>query len=263
MVRCICGEKSSRRGRQLNTVYDKFKELKQLTDRIGSVYGTEDFAVYLYALIKMTKPRSVLELGTGLGSTALWAGLALEENGGGVCHTIDNGEAWVDLKSPTLLNQYYRDNYSDYITDLIAAFQLQNQIVFHNEAITQLEYDTQYDIVFCDYAHGPFNCVKLLVDCIPRMQDNAYIFIDSASTLYSSFHTLECTIDLFNQGRVPLTVQELISEEQRQNFIHKIQNCRFDLTHLVENKQRNQNSTAQIKISPIDIVVQPRINIRF
>ena len=48
-----------------------------------------------------------------------------------------------------------------------------------------------------------------------------------------------------------------------EKFKEKVFNSKFELTHIIENKKRNQNSTAQIKIVPIDIMPQPRINVRF
>lgn len=247
----------------MNNVYDKFARLKQFTDNVGKVYGTEDFSIYLYSLVKMTRPSSVLELGTGLGSAALWISLALEENGHGICHTVDNGSEWPSLKSPTLLGDFYREDYVDYIQNTIKHFNLGQRLIFHSETLSDLKFEESYDIIFSDYSHGPFNVVKLLAESIPKMNDNSYIFIDSASTLYSSYHTLESIVDYLNRSKIPQTLLELIPPDQIERFYQKMSRSRFDLTHLIENKNRNQNSTAQIKITPVDIMPQPRINIRF
>ena len=60
--------------------YENFLNLKQFTDRIGPIYGTEDLGIYLYSIVKMLKPKNVIELGTGLGTTMLWISQALVEN---------------------------------------------------------------------------------------------------------------------------------------------------------------------------------------
>src|SRR6056300_582195 len=93
-----------------------FSELKQYTDSIGSIYGTEDFAIYLYSIVKMMKPQTVVELGTGLGSVALWTALALEENKSGVIHTIDDGSEWDRLKTSVgMTTGIYEEKYPEYI----------------------------------------------------------------------------------------------------------------------------------------------------
>ena len=70
--------------------------LLELRNRIGFVYGSEEIAVLLYAMIRRERPAAVLELGTGLGVTALWIAQALKENGGGRIWTLDDGSHWTD-----------------------------------------------------------------------------------------------------------------------------------------------------------------------
>ena len=64
--------------------YERLLKIKKFTDRVGPVYGTEDFGIYLYSVIKMIKPQNVVELGTGLGATMLWSAQALLENNTGI-----------------------------------------------------------------------------------------------------------------------------------------------------------------------------------
>jgi predicted O-methyltransferase YrrM len=243
--------------------YDKLSEIKKLTDEIGQIYGTEDFAIYLYSLVKMSKATNVVELGTGLGSTALWIALALEENQNGILHTIDDGSEWNHLKQArNRFEFYFRDRYSDYINNLIEHFQFSNQIRFYNETIQSLDLNN-IDVLFSDFQHSPYAVMKCLADYLHKMSDNSYIFIDSASTYYPSFHTLNSIIECLNQGKIPKTLIEMIDPKNIHAFHTKIMTSKFELTHVIENKDRNQNSTAQIKILPIDIIPQPRANIRF
>lgn len=243
--------------------YEKFAKLKMLTDRIGTVYGTEDFAIYLYSLVKMTRPKTVLELGTGLGSTALWTALALEENGNGVMHTIDDGSEWSTMRGiDSILGDFYRKNYAEYVKNLISHFELYDHINFINDTISD-NYLDNIDILFCDYSHGPHAVTKLIADYFLKMNPNSFIFIDSASTYYPSFQLLESMISQLNSGKIPFTLKEMVSKDKLQLFQDKVINIKFELTHLIENKNRNQNSTTQIKMIPIDIMPQPRVNIRF
>ena len=57
-----------------------FGKLKEFSDRVGAAYGSEDLALFLYALIKMQKPQCILELGTGDGAATVWMAQALKEN---------------------------------------------------------------------------------------------------------------------------------------------------------------------------------------
>lgn len=244
--------------------YEKFERLKKFSDSIGAVYGTEDFAIYLYSIVKMTKPRTVLELGTGLGTAALWIAQALEENNYGSLYTIDNGNEWERLKpAVTQLVKYYKEEYNDYITNLFHSFKYQGIVKYVNHDIENLNFSDEYDIVFSDFSHSPYYIFKFLAEIIPLMSNNSYIFIDSASTYYSSYHTLESIIDSFNIGKIPYTLLELVHPEQREIFSNRVRNLKFELTHVIENKNRDQNSTAQIKILPFDVMPQPRNNIRF
>ena len=244
--------------------YEKIAKIKSFTDVAGKVHGTEDFSIYLYSIIKMTKPQTILELGTGLGITTLWAALAIEENNTGLIHTIDDGSEWETLgQHRDLFMEYHLHNYSEYVNNLLSTFELSHCVSFYNQKISKFDNLNNIDILFCDYSHGPYSIVKFIADYMTKMNTVSYIFIDSASTYYSSFHTLEATIDILNSGKIPLTLVEMIDPAERNQFTAKVQSSKFELCHLVENKPRNQNSTAQIKISPIDIMPHPRINIRF
>lgn len=236
---------------------DKFSELKKYTDSIGFIYGTEDFSIYLYSIVKMMKPRNVVELGTGLGSAALWTALALEENKSGSILTIDDGSEWDRIKTKVgMTTGIYEEKYSDYINNLIHKFQLEDNIVFWNQRIDTVPVN-DIDILFSDFAHGPFDIVKLIGDYLPKMSDDSYMFFDSASTHYGSYHTLETIVDCFNNGKIPKVFKDINA-----NLKEKIFNCKFQLNHIVENKDRNQNSTACIRIMPVDIFPYPRVNVR-
>ena len=244
--------------------YDRFAKLKEFTDNVGSIYGTEDLAVYLYSIVKMSKPKHVLELGTGFGTTSLWMALALQENGCGILHTVDDGSEWDSLKqAKNAFGEYYNDIYYNYICNLIKTLDLKDEVRFHYSKVEELNYCDEYDIIFSDFSHGPFFITKLIADCLHKMSDDSYIFIDSASTYYPSFQTLNSIIDGLNAGRIPRTLQELIHPNDLSAFKEKVSNSRFELTHLIEKKDRDQNSTAQIRIVPYDTLPQPRVNIRF
>lgn len=243
--------------------YEKLAKIKQYTDRIGEIYGTEDFSVYLYSIIKMTKSKKIVELGSGLFTTTLWAALALEENKFGTIHTIDNGAEWNRMSTLSdSIPAYYKKDYSEFAQNIIKDFRFDNYIKFYYDDIDRFNADN-IDIIFSDYSHGVFAIFSLIAKYLHAMNDNSYIFIDSASTYYPSFNALNVLIETLNKKKIPISLAELIDPNVYEKFIHKVNNSKFEITHIIENKNRNQNSVTQIKIMPDDIMPQPRINVRF
>jgi len=68
-------------------------------------------------------------------------------------------------------------------------------------------------------------------------------------------------IDILNSGKIPRTFYDIANIDVKQ-FLEKVQSSEFKIEHIVENKDRNQNSTCCITIQPIDIFPYPRVNIR-
>lgn len=247
----------------MSNIYETIGSLKRYTDSVGSIYGTEDFSVYLYSMIKMMKPNTVVEFGTGLGSSMLWSALALKENGFGKIVTVDDGSEWYRLKTAReAMLHHYREDYSEFIHGLIKNFELQDNVVFLNKKIDTLNIEN-IDILFSDFAHGVFDVVKLLVDYLPRMSKHSRIYIDSVSTHYPSYMAIERIVDIMNSGKMPRVFSDIDSFKIHSVYLsEKIQNSEFKIEHIVENKDRNQNSTCCITVSPIDIFPHPRKNIR-
>ena len=72
--------------------------LVELRNRIGYVYGSEDTCTLFYALVRRERPVNIVELGAGLGVTALWMAQAVKENGAGRVWTLDDASHWQDPK---------------------------------------------------------------------------------------------------------------------------------------------------------------------
>jgi len=242
-------------------LYEKISHIKQLTDSIGTIYGTEDFSVFLYSLIKMKRPNTVVELGTGVGTAMLWSALAMEENGFGSFITVDDGSEWQRISQVApRFSSYYREDYATYINSLIKTFEFENQIQFVNKRIDVVDVEDTIDILFSDFAHSVYDIVKLLVQYLPKMSADSVLFIDSASTNFSSMSMLEKTVELFNMNQVPLSMLELSSNPHELQQI--VSSHRFSVEHIIENKDRAQNSTAMIRMTPIDIFPHPRVNLK-
>jgi hypothetical protein len=241
--------------------YDKVASVKQFTDNVATIYGTEDFSIYLYSLVKMKRPKTIVELGTGVGSVALWCGLGLEENNLGKIYTVDDGSDWSNLTpAATSFGDLYNSNYKDYITNLLNHFELNNYVVPIHSKIDIVDVDS-IDILFSDFAHSPFDVVKLISYYLPKMSECSSIFIDSASTLYSSYCILEKIVESLNKGMIPRSLLEVCHDVNALERI--VKHSTFRLEHIIENKNRDQNSTARIDICPKDVFPYPRVNMRF
>ncbi len=110
------------------------------------------------------------------------------------------------------------------------------------------------DLLFSDFMHGPGDVLALLGHFLPRMAPASSILIDSASTLLPSYLLLEQLVAQLAQGHVPAALQERCPVD----LGPVMKNRRVILVHLTEAKARDQNSTAWLKIEPVDLLPQPR-----
>jgi hypothetical protein len=223
-----------------------FTKIKQFTDKLQDIsgYGTEDFSIFLYSIIKMRKPKNIVELGTGLGSTMLWSAIACKENGFGQITTIDNGIHWNERVQRDEF--IVEKDYNIFINNIINDNKIQEFVNFKNEDIDTktINNNTNIDILFIDFNHSPVTIKNIMSSAMSRMSKESIIFFDSASTYLPSYLFLESMVDSFNKKRIP---NDFNLDEEAKKFIL---NSRFTLTHLIEKKNRSQNSTAMIQINP-------------
>lgn len=247
-----------------------FERLCALRDAMGWIYGSEDLCVLLYSLVKRARPRTVIELGTGFGVTAAWMGIALRESGLGLIHTYDNGshfcsapgQRFVEALEGPLAESILEpgQGYLDFLGRVFSWAGVEDQVRAHVQDICVLEiarapeFDEGVDILFSDFSHSQESIQALLGAFIPRMSDSASIFIDSASTQRLSYLTLESLICALNQNKIPRALIHGRNEEDSVKLVARIQRSRFRLMHLVEARERAQNSTAWISIEPVDVI---------
>ncbi len=254
--------------------------LAEMNQRIGAVYGSEDLSMLLHALVKMQRPLTIVELGTGMGVSAFWMAHAAKENGIGHVWTIDDGRHWHDAEArrarcATLFDHpCFRhavaddpqfEAYIDRMSDLLGVRDqltlLQRAIALDDPAsFTAAEYPCfaqAIDVLFADIAHSPAAILAILGIFLPMMAPSASLFIDSASTFVPSYLALEQTIAQLNHGKVPAGMLGGRRPDERSALVELIASRRFTIMHLVETKPRAQNGTAWVKVEPVDVLPYP------
>ena len=91
------------------------------------------------------------------------------------------------------------------------------------------------------------------------MSNYSDIFIDRASTINHSFLTIEYIVNLLQKGKLPKILLEDKTKDEINYLYDFVRRSKFTLIHLAESPENKsnefQNSTAWIKIEPIDIFI--------
>ena len=208
-----------------------------------SEYGTEEFAHYMYGLVRMTKPNLFLELGTGHGSTAFMVAQAMKENGKGKVITLDNGGQ-------------HGGGYQQKILNKIKEFELENHIEFrfkefNIDAIKDIQI---VDIVFSDFNRHPMHINMLLSWIIKQIKNRTLLFIDGAATYYDSFNYLELMVAALSKNKIIKALSDVYKDDE--DLIKKSMLYNFVLDHYYKDIDKpNQDSFSLLKIERKDIIL--------
>jgi Methyltransferase domain len=233
---------------------------------LAEKYGTENFAFFLYSILRMQQPTVVVELGTGAGTTALMAAEALKHNRKGHIWTVDDGSHWQEgaLRRSCQQALGYLDEDETHLLfmeRLLKACDLEGYLIpvrTHVESGKLFCPDNlKIDVLFADIASGPAACVTLLRYYLPKMASYSSIFIDRASTLYGAHLLLNYFVEQLNRGRVPLDLLKDLGQEERIYMREFVDRSSFSIVHLTETygaktSADHQNSRAWIRIEPLD-----------
>lgn len=228
-------------------------------------YGTENFSFFIYSIVRMLRPKTSVELGTGLGAVTLPWACALKELGEGTLWSVDNGIDWESLKASGQGALGYSDSketYETFISKITETFSLKDHLKCVHQTMTETEFfDPQapIDLLFTDApSSSAVGCLRLLRYYLPKMNWVSQILIDRASTIHHSFLLLESLIDDFNNRRIPASILEGLSQSDAQKIQNLVWNSKWQLVHLtdhaVNKKNPQQNSRAWIKIEPFDLM---------
>ena len=249
--------------------------LLRIRDVIGPIYGSEDISMLLYTLIRREKPKRVVELGTGLGVSTVWMAKAMKDNGAGSILTFDDGrdsdEAFRVIRRaqehlPAELRPSSGTSFAEYLQTLFRYCGVADHVTHRSLTLAPGTDDLlppdanvggNIDLLFSDFAHGPDQVMDILACFLPLMSECSSIFIDSASTHLMSFLVLERVIGQLNDGKIPNRFLAVESRERRWSLFQCVTQRTFRLMHLIERRDRSQNSTTWIRIEPTDWVPHP------
>lgn len=245
-----------------------FGRLLTIREQIGPHYGSEELCMLLYVLAKRERPRVVVELGTGLGVTTAWIAAAIAENGEGHLWSIDDGSHLEQLNAHDLdrladeLGFERGPSLHSFNEGLLRSLHLDDCVTLLDEHLDLHEpaegrrdwpfLEQPIDWVFADIRHDPSAIEQLLAAFLPHAADHFSLFVDSASTLSSSFLMAERTIDQMNRSKVPQAFTRVGDEGRRAILARTVAEREFALKHLIERRDRMQNSTMWITAYPND-----------
>jgi len=156
-------------------------------------FETVDSCMFYYSLVKMKKPKLVIELGTGNGSTAFIIALAMKENVKGKVITIDNGKDWIGL-----------GEYEKAIRWLPKHFKLEEHIDFRCEDIDLEKIKAEkIDMVISDFRRDAKFNLSLFMWWLYNSNQYSSLFIDSLSENFDAYSHVKETVDYLNRGIIP------------------------------------------------------------
>ena len=142
-----------------------FDQFKAAADAINYQYRHPHM---LYALVKWLQPRSVVEVGTHLGMSAVWMARGLQENGSGLLHCIDNF-CWRD--QPTQEQQWQHNILTCGVADQVRLLRGRSE---------EVEWPDRVDMAYIDGNHTQRVCQYDLDKALSRLA-SCIVFNDTAT----------------------------------------------------------------------------------
>ncbi|HEX4880276.1 MAG TPA: class I SAM-dependent methyltransferase [Limnobacter sp.] len=232
--------------------------LREFTDRVGPYMGSDLRSMFLYNLVRLHRPRTVMELGTGFGVSALWIARGLQENGEGHLHVVDRGFSFTAEHKKMFRPDELKDNFAAYMDHLFRTHELHEQMSFHQQSFPPFPNPAgKYDMVYSDFKHGPSDLLEILAFYLPKMNTVSNFFIDSAPSLFGSYMFLTQLMEHFKNGRVPELLRQRIAPQEQATFMEFIHTHDIQMVPVTENIDRSQNAFAWLRIQPTDVMPRP------
>lgn len=157
-------------------------DILRYAQSLGAVYGTETRSLFLYSIVRMHRPRRLLELGTGTGATTFMMAQGLKENGEGHLWTVDDGQHWEQVRThaDTAFPGAAGQSHEQFVKARTRDFDLAAQLTLLPRTLPPFppEPDGAIDLLFSDFRHDPTGVTDLIGHYLPRMAPASSIFID-------------------------------------------------------------------------------------
>lgn len=228
------------------------------------LYGTERFNTFLYSVIRAARPERIVELGTGIGTTTLWAALAIQENGAGHLWTIDDGTDWPEIATcvhripwaepgTRTAHEFYRRFFERFGLDPFVTFV---DVHLDRASFYSPPGEGGIDMLYADATDvSAKGCVELLKYYLPQMNYASSIFIDRAATINHARLVIDFLVEQLNVGKVPCSLLSADDQARNDRLVELASVCRFQAVHLGERPPKineHQNGRSWIRIEPND-----------
>lgn len=245
---------------------DDLSRMMRYASVFGPVFGSEDSSLLLHSLVKMQQPEVVVELGTGLGVSAVAMAFAAKANGRGMVFTVDDLEflerdpqllgCVIEALTRNSLGSFAAANAAEFFDELIREFGLSDHLTVVR---TTIDLDDPHHIdsypfaelkiglLFSDFSHGPDDILGLLAHFLPRMTPFSSLIVDSVPSDPISYLTFERLIQQLQTGRIlPALAQRCTVD------LHEVIRARrLTLVHFLERKDRaSQNGCSLLRLEP-------------
>lgn len=253
----------------MTTAVHDLSGMLRLAARLGPMFGSEDSALLLHGLAKMQRPEVAVELGTGVGVSAMAIATALQANGHGMLYTVDDLQllAGDERYLPAVVAALDQEGFdaldaSDpaaFFSGLAEQLGVAERCTLLSRRIDLADHrhfddypfaKAEIGLVFSDFQHGPDDVLALLGAFLPRMAPVSSLLIDSVPNVWTSYLVLEHVVSELGAGRVPAALQERCGCDLREFAATRD----VRLVHLHERKPRDgQNACSWIQLQPRDV----------
>jgi hypothetical protein len=196
----------------------------------------------------MIKPLTVIELGTGVGTTCFLAAQACKENNKGKVITVDNNQDQIHSNFNIDTDfAAYTDKFN------LGNFLELRKINLDLKQLTGLDDVNEIDILFNDINCSPHYFLTLLHWLLPRIKQECYFIIDQGATYWPNYCAIELTLPQLNQGKIPDVLLNTVSDQQY--FKELVQQFKFSSHYVLKEVEldNSQDSFAIIKIEKNNI----------
>jgi hypothetical protein len=158
-----------------------------------------------------------------------------------------------------------RLSYGGFLDAMASKFNLLERVTFVEAHLTEKTLvetlqgktdalNSPLDLVFSDYVSSAPGVYETLGALLPYMSDRGSIFLDAIPTRFETYLSLERAVEQLNAHKIPQTISAAFPADHCEALVGMLRKHQLRVIHIVERKRRAQNSTAWVRIEPIDLI---------